>query len=197
VIFLENKETLKNGTQFVIRDLTIADLDKLMAFYRALPASDRIYLRIDVTKKEIVEKRIKTSEERMVSWITALHGDDIIAEGRLERFGDDWRKDHGEVRLIVARDFRHKGVGLRMLRRLHHIAVEQKVKKVIAKMLKPQVGARKIARKLGFREEILLPQYVTDQKHKRQDLLIMTCSIDDFWKELEALYIASDWQRTR
>lgn len=194
---MENKETLKNGTQFVIRDLTIDDLDKLVTFYRALPASDRNYLRVDVTKKKVVEKRIKTAEERMVSWITALHDNNIIAEGRLELFSDDWRKDHGEVRLIVARDFRHKGVGLRMLRKLHHTAVERKVKKVITKILKPQVGARKIARKLGFREEILLPHYVMDQKHKTQDLLIMTCSIDDFWKELEAVYIASDWQRTR
>jgi len=50
---------------------------------------------------------------------------------------------------------------------------------------------------LGFREEILLPDYVQDQTHKVQDLLIMTCDIDDFWKELESLYLASDWQRTR
>lgn len=194
---MENNETLKNGTRFVIRDLTIDDLDKLVTFYRTLPASERNYLRVDVTKEEVVERRLKTAEERMVSWITALNGEHMIAEGRLERFGDDWRKDHGEVRLIVARDFRHKGVGLRMLRKLHHIAVEQKVKKVIAKILRPQEGARKILKKLGFREEIVLPHYVTDQKHKIQDLLIMTCNMDNFWKELEALYIASDWQRTR
>jgi L-amino acid N-acyltransferase YncA len=194
---LEKIETLKDGTKFLIRNLTIADLDKLMKFYRALPMSDRKYLRIDVTKKKLVEHRVRTAEERRVFWITALHENNIIAEGRLELSSDDWRRDHGEVRLIVDRAFRHKGVGLMMLRSLYQIAVERKVKKVIVKMLRPQVGARKIARKLGFREEILLPDYVQDQKHKTQDLLIMTCDIDDFWKELETLYVASDWQRTR
>ena len=194
---MENKESLKNGTQFVIRELTIDDLDRLVKFYRALPASDRNYLRVDVTKKEVVKQRVSSAEERRVHWITALNGSDIISEGRLELFSDDWRKNHGEVRLIVARDYRHRGVGLRMLRRLHHVAVEKKVEKMITKILKPQEGARKIARKLGFREEILLPRYVLDQEHKAQDLVIMTCNIEDFWKELEALYIASDWQRTR
>lgn len=194
---MEKIETLKDGTKFLIRNLTIADLDKLMKFYRALPMSDRKYLRIDVTKKKLVEHRVRTAEERRVFWITALHENNIIAEGRLELSSDDWRRDHGEVRLIVDRAFRHKGVGLMMLRSLYQIAVERKVKKVIVKMLRPQVGARKIARKLGFREEILLPDYVQDQKHKTQDLLIMTCDIDDFWKELETLYVASDWQRTR
>ncbi|MCK5057755.1 MAG: GNAT family N-acetyltransferase [Candidatus Aminicenantes bacterium] len=194
---MEKIETLKDGTKFLIRNLTIADLDKLMKFYRALPMSDRKYLRIDVTKKKLVEHRVRTAEERRVFWITALHENNIIAEGRLELSSDDWRRDHGEVRLIVDRAFRHKGVGLMMLRSLYQIAVERKVKKVIAKMLRPQVGARKIARKLGFREEILLPDYVQDQRHKTQDLLIMTCDIDDFWKELETLYVASDWQRTR
>lgn len=194
---MEKRETLKDGTTFLIRNLTISDLEKLMKFYRALPMSDRKYLRIDVTKKSLVEHRVRTAEERRVSWITALHEDNIIAEGRLELSSDDWRRDHGEVRLIVDRSFRGKGVGLVMLRSLHQIAVEQKVKKVIAKMLRPQVGARKIARKLGFREEILLPDYVQDQAHKTQDLVIMTCNIDDFWKELETLYLGSDWQRAR
>lgn len=194
---MEKIETLKDGTTFLIRNLTIDDLDQLMKFYRALPMSDRKYLRIDVTKKSLVEKRVRTAEERRVFWITALHENNIIAEGRLELSSDDWRKDHGEVRLIVERMFQRRGVGLMMLRSLYQIAVEQKVKKVIAKMLRPQVGARKISRKLGFREEILLPDYVQDQKHKTQDLLIMICDIDDFWKELETLYLASDWQRTR
>ena len=194
---MEKRETLKDGTTFFIRNLTIADLDELMKFYRALPMSDRKYLRIDVTKKNLVEHRVRTAEERRVFWITALHEDNIIAEGRLELSSDDWRRDHGEVRLIVAREFRHKGVGLIMLRSLHQIAVEKKVKKMIAKMLRPQVGARKNARKLGFREEVLLHDYVQDQKHKPQDLIIMTCDINNFWRELETLYMASDWQRTR
>jgi RimJ/RimL family protein N-acetyltransferase len=194
---LETEETLKDGTPFTMRDLTIDDLDKLMKFYRALPASERNYLRIDVTKSDIVEQRIRDDKERKGFWITALHDDNIIGEGRLELFSDDWRKDHGEVRLIVGKDFRHKGVGLLMMRKLHHIAVEQKVKKVVAKILKPQSDARKILRRLGFREEIILPHYVHDQKRRIQDLLIMSANIDNFWKELETIYIASDWQRAR
>lgn len=194
---MEKKETLKNGTEFLIRNLTIADLDKLMKFYKALPVSDRKYLRIDVTKRHLVEERIRTAESRKVLWITALYDENIIAEGRLELSGEDWRRDHAEIRLIVAGNFQHKGLGTIMLRELYHLAVEQKVEKVIAKMMRPQVGARKMFRRLGFREESLIPDYVHDQDRKVQDLLIMTCDMKDFWKELEALYVSSDWQRSR
>lgn len=194
---MEKKESLKDGTQLVIRNLDHPDLDKLMKFYKALPMSDRKYLRIDVTKRNLVDDRIRTAKDRGVYWITALHDDNIISEGRLELSGEDWRKNHGEIRLIVARKFQQKGLGTLMLRELYQIAVEQKVKKVIAKMMRPQEGARRMFRRLGFREETLIPDYVHDQEKKLQDLVIMTCNMKDFWKELEAFYAASDWQRTR
>ena len=46
---MEKKETLKDGTKIIIRELHTEDLDKLMKFYSALPPEDRKYLRIDVT----------------------------------------------------------------------------------------------------------------------------------------------------
>jgi RimJ/RimL family protein N-acetyltransferase len=110
---------------------------------------------------------------------------------------DDWRKNQGEIRVVVARDFQRKGLGLMMVRELYLLAVDHKVEKVVAKMLKPQMAARKICKKIGFREELLLPAYVKDQEKKNQDLIIMTCNIDDLWKEFETLYKDSDWQRCR
>jgi hypothetical protein len=64
-------------------------------------------------------------------------------------------------------------------------------------MMRPQVGAQHIFRKLGFREELLIPDYVRDLKGETQDLIIMTCDIKDLWKELDHFYSDSDWQRCR
>ena len=49
-------------------------------------------------------------------------------------------------------------------------------------MMRPQVGAQKIFRRLGFREESLLPDFVKDIKGDSQDLIVMTCDVKDLWK---------------
>jgi RimJ/RimL family protein N-acetyltransferase len=197
VIILRKKETLKDGTGIVIRSLTLKDLEKLMTFYRSLPYEDRKYLRIDVTDQSVVEKRVRAMKYGNSVRIIAFNNNMIIAMGILELGTDDWRKNQGEIRVVVARDFQRKGLGLMMVRELYLLAVDHKVEKVVAKMLKPQMAARKICKKLGFREELLLPAYVKDQEKKNQDLIIMTCNLDDLWKEFETLYKDSDWQRCR
>lgn len=194
---MKKKETLKDGTGILIRTLAFKDLEKLMAFYRSLPYEDRKYLKIDVTNKSAVEKRIRAVEKGSAVRIIALHNNMIIALGVLELGADDWRKNLGELRVVVARDFQRKGLGLMILRELYLIAVEHKVEKIVMKMMRPQTAARKICKKLGFREEVFLPAYVKDQDKKDQDLLIMTCNIDELWKEFENIYKDSDWQRCR
>jgi len=194
---LKKKETLKDGTGILIRTLTLKDLEKLMTFYRSLPYDDRKYLRIDVTDQSAVEKKLRTMKEGSSLRIIAMHNDMIAAMGILELGTDDWRKNQGEIRVVVARDFQRKGLGLMIVRELYLLAVEHKVEKIVAKMLKPQIAARKICKKIGFREEVSLPAYVKDQDKKDQDLIIMTCNIDELWKEFETLYKDSDWQRCR
>jgi len=194
---MEKIEILKDSTKVAIRNLTIDDLDELMKFYRSLPPEDRKYLRVDVTNRNIVKQRIKSAELGNIVRIIAVHGDDIVADGALEIAAEQWRKHQGELRIIVAKKFQHKGLGMIMMRELYFLAVQKKVEKIIVKMMRPQIAARTICRKLGFREELLIPDYVLDLTGKTQDLVIMTCEIKDFWKELDHFYIDSDWQRCR
>ena len=84
-----------------------------------------------------------------------------------------------------------------IMRELYFLAIEKKVEKVVAKMMKPQAAARTICKKLGFHEELVIPDYVKDQSGKSQDLVIMTCNIQELWKELDQFYMDSDWERCR
>lgn len=194
---MEKKETLKDGTKVLVRELHLKDLDRLMRFYSTLPPEDRKYLRIDVKNREIVEKRIKLTKTGNVFRLVALVEDNIIADGALELSGEEWRKHQGELRVIVARPYQHKGLGMIIVRELYFLAVKKNVEQVVVKMMRPQAAAQKIFRKLGFREELLIPDYVRDQSGKKQDLIIMTCNIKELWNELEHFYSDSDWQRCR
>jgi len=194
---MDKIETLKDGTKVSIRNLTLNDLDNLMIFYCALPEEDRKYLRVDVTDRKLVEQRIKLIESGNVLRIIALHEDEIIADGALELFADEWRKHQGELRVIVARTFQHKGLGMIMMRELYFLAVQKKVEMLIVRMMRPQTAARNICRRLGFREELLIPDYLHDLTGATQDMIVMTCDMKEFWKELEHFYMDSDWQKSR
>lgn len=194
---MQKKMTLKDGTELTVRELTLDDLENLMEFYTSLPLKDQKYLRIDVTNKEIVKNRISDTINKKDIRLAVLHNDQIIATGALELSHDDWRKNQGELRLIVARDYQHKGIGLMLARELYYLAVENGVKKLVVKMMKKQKSARNLVKKLGFSHEVIIPDYVTDKSEKLQDLVIMTCDMKDFWKELEHIYQASDWIRCR
>lgn len=194
---MEKIETLKDGKKVLIRELHTDDLDRLMKFYSSLPLEDRKYLRIDVTDRKIVEKRIKLTKTGNVFRLIALFDDEIIADGALELSAEEWRKHQGELRVIVAKPFQHKGLGMIMVRELYLLAVEKKVELVVVKMMRPQIAAQRIFRKLGFQEELLIPDYVRDQSGGTQDLLIMKCNIKDLWDELEHFYSDSDWRRCR
>jgi len=194
---MDKIEKLKDGTEVTIRKLGIEDLDLLMEFYRALPIEDRKYLKFDVTDRFVVAKRLRRIESGDDIRIAAIHGGLIVASGAIELSGEAWSKHQGEIRVIVARPFQQRGLGMITIRELYFLAVQNKLQTIVARMMRPQVGAQKIFRRLGFREESILPDFVKDLKGVSQDLIVMTCDVKDLWKELDRLFSESDWQRCR
>ena len=194
---MEKKEFLKDGTEVTIKNLTLNDLDRLMEFYRELPVNERRYFRVDVTKRDVVAQRIKQMKQGNFFRLVALTDDKIVADGNLELSAEEWRKDQGELRVIVAKNYQHKGLGTIMLRELYYLAAQKNVKNVIVRIMRPQKAARAICHKLGLREETMIPDYVRDLSGKKQDMIIMTGDMKEFWKELEHFYQVSDWRHHR
>lgn len=194
---MEKTENLKDGTEVIIRELSLDDLDALMAFYADLPREDRKYLRVDVTDKRVVSRRLQRIEAGDHVRIGAFHDGRIVADGHLELSGERWSEHQAEIRVIIARPFRNKGLGTVMIRELYFIAVHRNVETIVARLMRPQVGAQLIFRKLGFREDTLFPDFVKDIEGAAQDLIFMSCHVKDLWKELDRLFSESDWQRCR
>ena len=194
---MEKAEILKDGTKVLIRDQTGEDLDILMDFYQALPDEDRRYLRVDVTDRDVVKQRLELSKGGYLFRRGALENDRVVATGALEIFPDAWREHQGEIRVIVSQDFRHRGLGLVLMRELYLMALDKNVELLVTRLLRPQIAARNICRKLGFREELLVPDYLHDLTGTTQDMVLMAADMKDFWKELEHVYMDSDWSKYR
>ena len=183
---------LKDGTEVLIRLLTIDDVEKSFQFFQTLPAEDREYLRVDVTKRELVEQRIKLMKEKNVRRIIALCGDNIVADAALELEGVGWKEHTAEMRIIIARPYQRKGLGMILASEVYLLAQKEKIEDLVVKMMKPQKSAQSIFKKLGFHHDSTLDDYVKDQHGHKQDLIIMRCSLRELWGELEDYFYEKD-----
>ncbi len=194
---MEKQVILKDGTEVLIRDMRQDDLDRSLKFFTDLPEEDRLYLRHDVTKKEVIRDRLSSMRDGEVIRIVAVLGDEIIGDGALELKGHGWIEHLAEMRLIIARPFQHRGLGMLMAQELYYIATKKNLEKIVVQMMRPQVAAQKIFRKLGFHEEVIMPQHVKDMKGRSQDLIHMTCDLEELKKQLEQLFTDTDWRSRR
>ncbi|MDP6356696.1 MAG: GNAT family N-acetyltransferase [Planctomycetota bacterium] len=188
---------LKDGTEVIIRPMRPDDADRSYAFFQALKPADRAYLRVDVTRRGFVEKRIRAIETENVKRLVAVIRDQIVADGALEILGKGWKDHIAELRLIVSHQFQNKGLGTLMARELYRLAAHEKIEEVVVKMMRPQEKANFIFKKLGFMEESALPDYVRDISGNKQDLILMRCDLAALWREIEDRFAESDWGRTR
>lgn len=194
---MEKRVQLKDGTEVLIREINAEDVERSYAFFRDLPAEDRTYLRVDVTDHNVVEQRIRAIDHDLVMRLVAMVDDKIVADGSLEREGPHWKEHMAELRLIVARPYQRRGLGMLMARELYFLAAGRKVEEIVVRFMAPQAGAHNIFTKLGFHQDAILHDYVQDISGHKQDLIIMRCNLEALWQKLEIEFHGSDWQRTR
>ena len=194
---IEKSVTLKDGRVVTVRSMHPSDVDRSYEFFCALPEEDRKYLRVDVTRRKMVERRTKELDPTRIERLVVVHDDQIIADGALELEGHGWGENVAEIRLIVSRDWQRYGLGTVVARELFHLASQCRVDRIVARLMRPQAGAHRIMKRLGFSEEFLIPEHVRDQEGMWQDLIIMRCPLEDLWREMESNFQSSDWRRHR
>jgi hypothetical protein len=185
---------LPDASELTIRDLSKNDIDVLMNFYCGLSAEDRRYLRVDVTNRKTVEQRLNLMDFGYHFRIGAFQGEALVAEGVLELPFEEWRRNQGEIRVLISGPLQRRGAGMFLIKELYCLALRQKVDTVVIWMMKPQIGAQSLARKMGFHDVSILPDYVRDQDGVMQDLIIMKGGVKALMKEIEKFYGEVDWQ---
>ena len=191
---VDKSVSLKDDSEVTIRNMRPKDVDLSFEFFCQLPEEDRRYLRADVTRRDIVERRTTELDSGRVDRLVAIADHEIVADGSLELQGHGWGDNIGEIRLMVARPYQHLGLGTLLARELYYLGMQHKLDRIVVRVMRPQSRAHRIMKRLGFKEEFLIPEHVRDQDGKWQDLIIMRCNLDELWNEMESLVEASDWR---
>jgi L-amino acid N-acyltransferase YncA len=160
-----------------------SDRDAILAFARALPNDDLIFLRSDITESPAVDawmSYIKTG--RTISVVAEADGK-IAGYASIHLNEALWTRHVGELRVLVGREQRGIGLGKRLTNEAFAIAKDLGLKKITAQMPTEQRGARQVFERLGFRPEALLADHVMSRDGHTHDLLIMSYDVAGFSNE--------------
>jgi RimJ/RimL family protein N-acetyltransferase len=177
--------SLKSGQKLTLRLLKEDDIDSLVQFFQALPEEDRMYLRMDVTKRENIVRRFGTLNFDKVYPVIALDQDNVEAIGSLWRAEFGWMRNLGEIRVVVSPDFQRKGLCTILTREIFFHALTTDLYKIQAEVMEDQIGALNAFERLGFKKETVLRKHVTDINGQRANLVIMSLDIQEMWYLME------------
>ena len=169
--------TLKDGTDLVLRAMNKQDERAIMSFFEDLKDEDRLYMRNDVSSYRVVREWFSSLNYNRVFPLLAVQDRRIVANATLHRKPFGWMRHVGEIRIVVTPEFRQRGLARTMFTELIETAAEAGLVKLTAEMAVSQTAAIEVFRKVGFKEEAVLKNYIQDARDDVHDLLIMTLDI--------------------
>lgn len=182
-------ELTEDGQHVTIRPMVPQDKSALLAFFRSVPAEDRFYLKEDVTSKAVIDRWAEELDYGRVLPLLALKGDRIVADGTLHHRSARAQKHVGEVRVVVDPEFRNRGIGRWLLRKLAEIAKDQHLEKLVFEVVTgKEEPARVAARLVGFAPVAVLKDHVRDSDGTPHDLLIMEARVKDIEPDLPEVF---------
>jgi RimJ/RimL family protein N-acetyltransferase len=113
--------TLKDGARVLLRPLTEDDRQALLDFFQPVSPDERRYFRHDVSNPEVVESWATHVDYDSVFPLVAVVGNRIVGNTTLH-FHEGSARHRAEVRIFLAKDFRQRGLGVRMLQGLIELA---------------------------------------------------------------------------
>ena len=170
---------LKNKSMIVIRDLSSDDLENALAFFSAIPESQRKYFRSDVIDKTHLKDRAKQSESgKIIRRVAEMNGE-IVGDTSLEIETESWKSSSAYLRMVVPEKQIGKGIQFAMAKDMYDIAHDKKLEKITTKLMRPQKDLLEIYSNLGFKMEGVLSDHVHDQEGHDQDMIVMAAPLEE------------------
>jgi L-amino acid N-acyltransferase YncA len=165
--------TLKDGAYVLIRALTKEDKAHLSEFYNSVSEDDLRYFRHNVKDRVLIEDWCERLDYSQVLPIIALVKDRVVGSGSLHFFSGP-KRHVGEVRLFLAKDYRKRGLGMKMIRALIDIARKQGLSILLAEIIADKTKVVKAFEQLGFRSDCILDDYYMFPDGDQCDVVVMT-----------------------
>jgi len=177
---------LSDGTEVTIRRMEPEDQDKILAFAARLPEEDLLFLRTDITDRQVVKQWVDNLKHGHTVTLLAEVNGEVAGYASVHLEQAQWTRRVGEIRVNGGQRFRGRGLGKRLTSEIFELAKALGLKKLSAMMTPDQVAARAAFERLGFRVEAILADWVEDRSGRVRDVLVMTHDLEGFTDQVVA-----------
>jgi len=176
--------TLRDGTSLVLRPMMKEDENSLLQFFLGIPENERWYLKEDVSSPRVIHDWAEHLDLKRALPVLALTPDGrIVADATLVRRRGGSRAHVGEIRLVVATDFRQRGLGVLLMRELCDIANEAELEKVFAEMVVgSEDDAIRTAEWMGFYKTATIEGMAKSREGRDEDVVIMVMPLGRYYE---------------
>ena len=172
---------LKDATRVILRPFENEDLENLFKFFSKIPRTDLLIYKDDVRKWDAIESWFTSSIYNKVFQLIALRESEIIAKGTLHKEGLYWQHA-AEIKLIVAPDYRGRGLGSQMFKILLAEGLRHSFAKIIVRFTPDNKSVTRMLDHFRFKPEAVLNCYVEcEETGEHKDLVIASYNLED-WK---------------
>jgi L-amino acid N-acyltransferase YncA len=168
--------TLKDGVYILLRPMQADDEIRLLDFYSAVSEDDMRYFRHYVRDPALIRSWCRELDYSKVLPILALAKDRVVGSASLHFF-EGPKRHIGEVRLFLAKDFRARGLGMKMIRALIEIARKEGVCILQVEVIADQTKVIKAFETLGFKIKATLEEYFLFPDGDSHDVVFMTMAL--------------------
>lgn len=165
--------TLKDGAYILVRPMNAEDQQRLMDFYSAVSEDDLRYFRHYVKDPSVIKDWCEHLDYSKVLPVLAVAKDRIVGSASLH-FGEGPKRHIAEVRLFLAKDYRKRGLGMKMIRVLIDLARKQGLSMLVAEVMAEQTKVIKAFELLGFQSQATLDDYFIFPDGETSDVVLMT-----------------------
>ncbi len=163
------------GQPVTLRLMNAGDNEAILALAQSLPQHDLLFLRRDITQPDQIDVWIERLDAGSMASLLLVDDDDTICGyASVDRSDTPWSPHVAYLRVLVAPDWRGRGVGRLLTEEAFRIALEMNVSKIIAEMTVDQRQALAVFRSLGFHPEAILRDHVQDREGEKHDLVILS-----------------------
>lgn len=179
--------TMKSGEKLILRPMVKEDEKNLLEFFRRLPEEDRVFLRDDVSDAKVIKAWAENVDYEHVIPILAEFEGRIVGDATLHRKTTEEPQKIGEIRIVIDKDFRRRGLGAVLAKELYYLALNLKFGKLVAEVFEEQKGVLKMCEVLGFRHERILITRAVDLEGRKRNLVVMIEDVDVLWDAIDDL----------
>ena len=164
---------LKDAKKSTLRPLRGDDEKELHALFQGIPERERMFIKHRVQDKKVIRDWCKKIDYGRNLPLVGLINGKLVGVATLHQQLGGWKRHIGRVSVLVHPAFRGRGLATALITEILDIARRAGLEKVEAEFIGEQEAAVKMFAMLGFRQLVLLEDYVKDMQAISHDYVLM------------------------